>query len=534
MDPGDGPGREGSPSVQHALVTRGISKRFGTVSALRDVDLDVEVGEIHALLGENGAGKTTLMNIACGMFPADTGELRYFGQRARPTTPAAAANLGIGMVHQHFRLVEPFTVAENLHLGWPQAPQLLSAKSMQRRAAELAERYRISIDPKARVWQLSVAEKQRVAILKALSRGARILVLDKPTAVLTPQEAGILFENLRALRATGRAVILISHKLREVLAVSDRISVLRGGVRAATVEAAQADTDSLIRLMLGDRKAGDLAANGAGVERALDAHRAIDVGRSVAKLTRVSATDDRGLVALDQVSLALAPGELVGVASVAGNGAHEFVEVLTGLREPQAGTVSVVAGGKKGRGTTARRIGHIPEETSTGVAMDEAIGTNAVLRLADTSTGVRWGAFMRERTLEAHARSLMSAASLRHISHRRTASTLSGGQCQRLIVQRELAAGRPVLVAAYPSRGLDVASAAEVQRSLVSARNDGTAVLLLSEDLDEIFELSDRILVIYEGRIVADLDPDATTREEVGLWMTGGADAASGVDEESS
>lgn len=504
--------------MDSALTARGISKRFGSVDALLDVDVEIGVGEIHALLGENGAGKTTLMNIACGMFQADSGRLSYFGTPATPSSPSEAARLGIGMVHQHFRLVEPFTVAENLHLGWPEVPRRLSARSMNRRTEQLAASYQISVDPRARVWQLSVAQKQQVAILKALTRGARILVLDEPTAVLTPQETEVLFQHLRSLRDAGRTVILISHKLREVLAVSDRISVLRGGVRTATVEASQADTGSLVRLMLGEEKARDFAT------RATETRRPADDGRAVAVVSDVSAMDDRGTVALDRVSLTLSSGELVGVASVTGNGAHELVEILTGLRPPASGSVSIDAGEAQKKRGLARRVGHIPEETSTGVAMGESIGTNAVLRLADTPKGLRGGGLLRRKAMDSHAAQLMSTARLTGISPGRLAATLSGGQCQRLIIHRELSAGSPVLIAAYPSRGLDVASTAEVQRSLLAARNRGTAVLLLSEDLDELFELSDRILVMYEGRVVADLAPESTSLEEVGLRMTGGAE----------
>jgi len=351
-----------------------------------------------------------------------------------------------------------------------------------------------------------------------LSRGARILVLDEPTAVLTPQESEALFEHLRALSDAGRSVVFISHKLREVLAVSDRISVLRGGIRAATVQTAQSDAASLVRLMLGEEKA-----------RQVDAEAPIRTERSgptrpVVVVSNVSAKDDRGVLAVNHVSVTLNSGEIAGVASVAGNGTRELVEVLTGLRRPTSGTISVHTArngaNREGPGL-ATTMAHIPEESSTGVAMTESIETNAVVRIVDTPAGKRWGPFLNLKALSSHARQLIKEARLPGVSPQRATSTLSGGQCQRLIIRRELSAKMPALVAAFPSRGLDVASMTEVQNALLGARNDGAAVLLLSEDLDELFQISDRLLVMYEGRIVADLAADTTDRETVGLLMTG-------------
>jgi len=501
-----------------AVTLRGITKRFPGVVANDGVDFEAAEGEVHALLGENGAGKSTLSNILTGLYHPDEGEILIGGVPVAFSSPREALDAGICMVHQHFRLVAPFTVAENVILGDHRGEGkkfMVHPRHIERRVAELGERYRIAVDPRARIWQLSLGEQQRVEILKALYREARILILDEPTAVLTPQEADSLFETLRVMAAEGRTIIFISHKLHEVAAVSDRVTVLRGGRTVATVDTKGATPRSLASLMVG-RDVAD-------IERI---ERERWDGDTVLELSNLSALGDRGSPALRNVSLTLRAGEILGIAGVAGNGQRELAEVVTGLRAPSEGTVTV--DGKRLRSGSPRaairaHVSHVPEDRlHTGVAPSLSIASNSVLK---TYRGSRfaWGPLLRLRTIRNHADRLIRLYDVRGGDPDLPARQLSGGNLQKVVLAREFDGQPKVLVVASPTRGLDVSAIETVHTHLRTAASGGVGVLLISEDLDEILALSDRIAVLYEGAIVGEVPAEGASVDEIGLLMAGGS-----------
>ena len=497
-----------------AVAASGITKRFpGGVVANEDVHLEIRAGEVHALLGENGAGKSTLSNVLTGLYRPDAGELRLFGELVELASPREAIEAGIGMVHQHFRLVPSFTVAENLVLG---ERRPFRRREAEQRVRELGERYGLPVDPAAKVWQLSVGEQQRVEILKALDREARVLILDEPTAVLTPQEAEGLFQVLRAMAAEGRSVLFISHKLDEVLAVSDRVTVLRDGRNAGTVDTADTDSRGLARLMVGREVV-------LGTPRA-PRHRALDDRPPALELTGVSADDHRGGAALQDVTLAVAAGEVVGVCGVAGNGQRELAEVVAGLRRPSAGTVAV--GGRvlrrsDPRAARAAGVAHVPEDRlHTGVSPSRSVEENLVLgahRRAPFATGP----FLRRSRIRQRAEELIERFAVRTPAPTTPVRLLSGGNVQKVLLARELSSDPTLLVAASPTRGLDVGAIEFVREAVLKAAADGVGVLLISEDLDEVLDLSDRIAVMYEGHITAVVDRADADVTELGLLMGG-------------
>ena len=500
-----------------AVELRGITKRFPGVVANDGVDFDVAEGEVHALLGENGAGKSTLSNILTGLYRPDEGEIAIGGRAVSFSSPRDALDAGICMVHQHFRLVPPFTVAENVILGDHRGEGrklTVNPRRIERRVAELGERYRIAVDPRARIWQLSLGEQQRVEILKALYREARILILDEPTAVLTPQEADSLFETLRVMAAEGRTIVFISHKLNEVKAVSDRVTVLRAGKKVATVETKDATARSLAALMVGrDVAMAERVAQGG------------EIGEPVLEVDELRAAGDRGAETLRGVSLSVRAGEIVAIAGVAGNGQRELAETVTGMRPPTHGTVTVE--GKRLRGGDAREaisagVAHVPEDRlHTGVAPSLSIASNVVLKSYRGRT-VTIGPLLRLRTIRDHAARLIERYDVRGGGPDLPARRLSGGNLQKVVLAREFEGKPRVLVVASPTRGLDVAAIETVHRYLREAASNGVGVLLISEDLDEILALADRIAVIYEGAIVGEVDAAAATVEEIGLLMAGG------------
>jgi general nucleoside transport system ATP-binding protein len=499
-----------------AVSLTGITKRFPGVVANDGVDFEAAEGEVHALLGENGAGKSTLSNILTGLYRPDEGEIAVYGRPVSLGSPRDALDLGIGMVHQHFRLVPPFTVAENVILGDHRGEGrkfMVHPRRIERRVAELGKRYRIVVDPRARVWQLSLGEQQRVEILKSLYREARILILDEPTAVLTPQESSSLFDTLRVMADEGRTIIFISHKLNEVKAVSDRVTVLRDGKNVATVPIAEATPRSLAALMVG-REVASLTR----------VPREPWVGEPVLELSHLSALGDRGGEALRDVSLTLNAGEIVGVAGVAGNGQRELAETITGMRHAASGTLT--AHGRRLRGGDAREairagIAHVPEDRlHTGVAPSLSIASNVALK-SYRGRELAWGPLLRLRAMREHASALIHRYDVRGGSPELPARRLSGGNLQKVVLAREFE-GRPrVLVAASPTRGLDVAAIETVHGYLREAASRGVGVLLISEDLDEIMALADRIVVMYEGAIVGEVDAAAATVEELGMLMAG-------------
>ncbi|MFJ6900709.1 ABC transporter ATP-binding protein [Streptomyces hokutonensis] len=483
------------------------------------VDFDVRPGEVHALLGENGAGKTTLMSVASGVCRPDAGSITMNGRTVRPRTPRDALRYGLGIVHQNYQLVRNMSVAENLHVGWEATSFTISARQLRSRAAELGEQFGLAVDPDAQIGQLSVGEMQRVAILRTLVRGARTLVLDEPTAALTPHEVEQLFEAVREMAANGYSIVFISHKLAEVLQIADRVSVLRGGRNVATMRAGDCTTSSLARLMVG---------------RAVPApeRQPAHIGSVVASLTGAHAVDDRGVAALHDVDLRVHAGEILGVAGVAGNGQRELAEVLTGTRLLTAGDVmigGVSLTGHQPRAFLDEGVGHIPEDISSGLALNAPIALSASMKRIRQAP-IRRGLLVSRPAMRRHATEVIAAADLAGVNPARRAATLSGGQAQRLIVYRELEACRRLLVASHPTRGLDIAATTAVHSALLAIRQGGVGVLLISEDLDEVLALSDRVVVAYEGRILGGFERPDFDREGIGMLMGGVTAPAESID----
>ena len=504
-----------------AVEMRGIDKAFPGVIANKGVDFAARWGEVHALLGENGAGKTTLMSILAGLYRPDAGQIVIDGQAVSFHAPRDAIDHGVGMVYQHYRLVSSQTVAENLLLGLPRVPFRLRAGDVISQARELGQRYQLKVDPSRPVWQLSVGEQQRVEILKTLQRGARILILDEPTAVLTPQESEDLMRTLRHIASEDRTVILISHKLEEVRSVADRVTVLRGGaVVAADVPIASVSTRELARLMVGNELPGGRVTN-----------HTVPSGEPRLVMQDVAAFDERGLTALNGVSLEVAKGEILGIAGVAGNGQHQLAQVLTGLRQPRRGTVLLDGRNVTGLGPRemARRgVAHIPEDRlGEGLVGNLPVADNAILRSFDRPPIAR-GPYLNHQRVMQFTRSLLERFDIRARPESAT-RLLSGGQLQRLLLAREMALEPRLIVAVHPTRGLDVAATQQVQDWLVEARHSGASIILISEDLDEVMQLSDRIAVLYEGQIVGTVAAADADRETIGLMMAGSQTLAAAV-----
>jgi simple sugar transport system ATP-binding protein len=490
-----------------------ITKRYGDLVASNGVDLDLCAGEVHALLGENGAGKSTLMKILSGTTSADEGEIFINGERALIRSPRDALAYGIGMVHQDYRLVRNLTVAENLYLGFDAIPRRISKGDLARIAAEAISGWDWQVDVHARVADLAIGEQQRVAILRSLIRGARVLILDEPTAVLTPAESQELFTSLRGLAASGAALVFISHKLAEVRQVSDRITILRGGNVVGRLPTGSATEDELVRLMIGH----DV--------RATEREDASSPGPVVLRASGVSTTGAHGELAVADVSIEVRKGEILGIAGVSGNGQRELSEVLAGMRRTTAGSIEV-AGRTLTAGQTRRfldaGVRHIPEDrATTGLVLDESITRNAIMRDYRASE-LSGGAFLRLKRVRNYALALMERAAVRGKSGAEAVRHLSGGNRQRLLTGRELNSGAEVLIAVHPTQGIDVSAAQAIHDDLRTTRDAGKGIVLISEDLDEILALADRIVVIYEGRIGGEFLPgQAGARAAIGRLMGG-------------
>jgi general nucleoside transport system ATP-binding protein len=497
------------------LELRGITKQFPGVLANDHIDLDLRPGEVHALLGENGAGKSTLMNILYGLYKPDSGEIFVKGKRVTFRSPHEAIPAGIGMVHQHFMLIPVMTVAENIVLAVEptHGGVFLDYGAAANRVRQLSRTFGLELDPSARIQDLTVGQQQRVEILKALYRNADILILDEPTAVLTPQEASELFEIIRTLQREGTSIIFISHKLNEVLDIADRISVLRRGKKIDTVPREGATEAGLAKLMVGRE-----------VLLRVDKPPA-KPAEPLLEIENLQVLDDRSLEAVRGVSFTVRAGEIVGIAGVDNNGQTELVEAITGLRRPMDGRI--VVAGREYTGASPRtmlddaHVGHIPEDRQKrGLVLDFTLAENLALHDYRKEPDSRFGWLFPKR-LVARARQLLKEFDVRGGGPETRAAALSGGNQQKVIIAREVGRDPRVLLAAQPTRGLDVGAIEFVHRRLVTERDEGRAILLVSLELDEILSLSDRILVIYEGRIVGEFPPTAT-EEELGFAMTGG------------
>jgi general nucleoside transport system ATP-binding protein len=495
------------------LELKGITKRFPGVVANDHVDFELRRGEVHALLGENGAGKSTLMSILYGLYGADEGEILLKGAPLRASSPRESIDAGIGMVHQHFMLIPVMTVAENIVLAAePTKGPFLDLDAAEEKVRDISRRFGLAVDPEARIESISVGQQQRVEILKALYRGAEILILDEPTAVLTPQEAKELFEIVQSLKNEGKSIVFISHKLNEVLQIADRITVLRRGKTIETVPREGATEESLAKLMVGR----DVLLR---VDKT-----AASPGEPLLTVEDVHVFDERGLEAVKGISLVVRSGEIVGVAGVDGNGQSELIDAIAGLRPVASGRV--VVGGDDVTGEGCKEcldagLGHIPEDRQRrGLVLDFSLAENIALHDYDSAPNSRLG-WLYPRRLVARARGLLKDFDVRGGGPQTAAASLSGGNQQKVILAREVSRDPQVLIAAQPTRGLDVGAIEFVHRRLVEQRDAGRAILLVSFELDEILSLSDRIVVVYEGRIAGEYGPDVS-EEELGIAMTGG------------
>ena len=498
------------------LELRGITKRFPGIVANDRIDLDLRRGEVHALLGENGAGKSTLMNVVYGIYKPDEGEIFVKGAPITMHSAQDAIQHGIGMVHQHFMLIPVMTVAENIVLGTEpnRAGIFLDQRSADRSVRDLAQSFNFAIDPDSRVQDITVGQQQRVEILKALYRRAEILILDEPTAVLTPGEAIDLFQILRTLTREGMSVIVISHKLHEVLEIADRISVLRRGKLVDTVPREGATEQGLARLMVGREVVLQVDKGPASP------------GETLLEVEGLTVEDDRGLPAVRGVSFNVRAGEIVGIAGVDGNGQTELVEALTGLRRATEGRVRL-ADTEITKGSVRDRlesgVGHIPEDRlRRGIILDFSLAENLSLHDYRHEPNSHRG-WLRPSRMVASAQELISEFDVRGGTTSSKASELSGGNQQKLVVAREVSRDPRVLIAAQPTRGLDVGAIAFLHSRLVAERDEGRGILLVSLELEEILSLSDRILVMYEGRIVGEFSPGVDA-ETLGIAMIGGGD----------
>jgi general nucleoside transport system ATP-binding protein len=499
--------------MEYVIEMLNIRKEFPGIVANDNITLQLKKGEIHALLGENGAGKSTLMNVLFGLYQPEKGEIRVNGKPVSITNPNIANDLGIGMVHQHFMLVDTFTVTENIILGKETTTAgRIDIKKAEQEVREISERYGLSVDPQAKISDISVGMQQRVEILKTLYRGAEILIFDEPTAVLTPQEIGELIQIFRTLIKEGKSIILITHKLKEIMEVCDRVTVIRKGVGIGTVNVSETDPNALASLMVGR-------------EVTFKTEKKAAKPKEVAfEINGLTVKDSRGVPVVNNLNLKIKAGEIVGIAGVDGNGQSELIEAITGLRKAEGGTISL--NGKDIRNLSPRKItesgiGHIPQDRHKhGLVLDFPIGDNIVLQTYYKKPFSKYGV-LNFKEIYDKARKLIKEYDVRTPTEYTEARALSGGNQQKAIIGREIDRDPDLLIAAQPTRGLDVGAIEFIHKRLIEQRDNGKAVLLISFELDEIMNVSDRIAVIYEGEIVAVVDPAETTEQELGLLMAG-------------
>jgi general nucleoside transport system ATP-binding protein len=497
------------PALVHMI---GISKSFAGTPANTNIDLEVKAGEIHAILGENGAGKSTLMNILTGLYKADTGNIYMRGEKVSFHSPRDAINAGIGMIHQHFRLVSSMSVADNIILGHPDVPFILNKQEIHRKILTSAEEFSISIDPSLLISQLSVGEQQRVEILKALYRGSEVLILDEPTAVLTPQEARALFYTLKKMAASGKAIIVITHKLREVMEIADRITVLRSGMKVSEVLRSEVDEHELAKLMVGRdflKKVRQKTTN---------------PGDAVLTLKDISAMNDKGIVGLKNINMTIRAGEILGIAGVAGNGQKELCEAIAGLRPLLHGSIHILNAkiDKPNPLKMIRKgIAYIPDDRlGTGLVPGLDVVDNMILK-DNYGQEIVSRHLIDYRKATEYTRKVLGRYQVKVSNIHAPVKLLSGGNLQRVLFAREIA-GEPVLIiASYPIRGLDIEATETVHDLLLAQKTRGAGILLVSEDLEEIFKLSDRIAVLFEGEIMGVVQAGDSTPEEIGMMMLG-------------
>ncbi len=494
------------------LDMRGITKRFPGVVANDQVDLTLHAGEMLALLGENGAGKSTLMNVLLGLYRADEGEIIVGGKHALIHSPKDAATLGIGMVHQNFKLVSTMTVAENVILGLSDLPFVPNMNAVSSRIREISDRYNLKVDPKAYIWQLSVGEQQRVEILKLIYRGAKILILDEPTAVLTPQEAQELGQILHMMQKEGKSTIFITHKMDEVMAFSDWVCVLQHGKVVAVKRTSETNPNELARLMVGRDVLFRLEKESR------------EPGDVILSLQNIHADNDKGLPALQGVSFDIRQYEIIGIAGVAGNGQQELAEVVTGLRKVRKGHVFIGMDDLTNCSpleVIKSGVSHIPaDRIGMGAVGDMTVADNIAMKGYRSAPLADRGILRPQRIID-FALTMIQLFKIATPTATTRVKFLSGGNIQKTVLAREIDACEGLLVAVYPSRGLDVGATEAVRRRLIQQRDAGRAVLLISEDLEELTSVADKIAVLYEGRVMGVLTPDQVDVEKIGLMMAG-------------
>ena len=532
--------------IDPVLQMRHITKTFGSVTANRDVDLSVYPGEIHALLGENGAGKSTLMNILTGIYRPDGGEIWYKGQKRDIHSPKDAVALGIGMVHQHFRLIPTLTVAENVYLYSGKKSFFLNRDKMEKEIRECSEQYNLQVAPEAYVWQLSVGEQQRVEIIKLLNQGAEVLILDEPSAVLTPQEAQSMFDTLRKMADSGKAVIVISHKMNEVMKNADRITVLKNGRVEDTMPASEADVERLTRGIVGDRTLPEHDKEQASFEEpaqagqqpspeepaqgarqtspAMEEEKKHMCGDEIFFMEGVSAQNDRGLPALKKISLSVRAGEIFGIAGVAGNGQRELSEVIAGLRPVTEGRV-LLAGKDLSKATVKQHIqegiAFIPEDRlQTGLVPELTFTENIILKSYETDRYSRRG-ILQKQNMRSDAEEYAGRFDIRHGGLDLPVGLMSGGNQQKLLFAREVSGDPRLITATYPVRGLDIGAAESIRGILREQSRKGAAVIFISEELEEIFAMCDRVGVLCDGELMGIRTIGETDFQEIGRMMSG-------------